>query len=156
MNMLLFAIFAVNFAVLCVILSSIFVLYRVFKQIRAYVEPRGEGRPSPIAEVAQALADMVARSLVAQLKTTFMGKASGDARAAQAAMGDLIQDQANAQNPLVGGLLNSFPGVRKWLAKNPAALDLAMSKLSGLGGSGASQSAPSNGSASTPKWGFGK
>lgn len=108
--------------------------------INAFITPEEEGKPSPLACVSEAFADILARSVVAQAKTTFMGIQSGQARAQKAIEADIAQDMA-AANPLVSGVLDQFPSLKKTLRRNPALIDMAMATLSNK----LQPSTPSNG-----------
>jgi len=127
MNILLALILAVNACLLGAILWFAWKIYRVYGEFRAFIAPESEGKLSPFANVCQVLADMTGRSIVATLKSTFMGKQSGEARGEQAVLGDIIESSAN---PLVAGLINSFPALKKTIRRNPALLDIAMNFLS--------------------------
>jgi mannose/fructose/N-acetylgalactosamine-specific phosphotransferase system component IID len=102
-----------------------FRISRVYNQIRSFVTPEAEGKPSPLANTSQIVADMVGRSIVATIKSTFMSKQSGEARALTAIQGDLAEGALGA-SPL-GALLGSFPALKKTLRRNPALVDMALS-----------------------------
>jgi len=87
---------------------------RITEVIRDFISPAGENEPSPLAKTVDLAAQMLATRLTVQLKSTFMGIESGEARKAAAA--------AAEDNP-AAGLLSIFggkyPGSSKRLAKNP-------------------------------------
>jgi hypothetical protein len=127
MNILLLAILLV-----CILGVGAFVYFlwrisRIYNGIVTFITPIDAEHPSSMALVADSLAIMIARAVGAQLKTTFLGKQSGLIRGEQALQGELIQDQADAGG--IGGLLNSFPGIKKSLVRNPRLLDLAVNFL---------------------------
>jgi hypothetical protein len=142
-NILLFAIL---FLLILVCGVSAYFLFKLSRIIRAFIIPTGESEPSPLAKTIDAASIIVARSLVAQLKTTFMGKQSGEVRGEHAVQGDMALDVAN-QSPL-GSILTAFPSLGKSMRRNPQLLDLAMgvaSKYMGkvsTGGNGSSSSQP--------------
>lgn len=106
-----------------------------------------------MAQVVEAAGLIVARSIVAQAKASFMGMESGAKRQEAAIAGDIAEGVLNTQLPLAGALLQSFPSLRKTLRRNPQLLDLALSKLGGLGaGAGGGQSPPSGNGTGTPRF----
>jgi len=144
MNILLALILLTNAATLAVILVALVKIRRetarIYQDIIGFITPADDKTPSPAAQVADQFSSMLARALVAQAKATFMGKQSGDARAQAAIDGDIALDMAGQASPLIGGLLNSFPALKKSLKRNPALLDFALSKLAG--GQGSAPAAP--------------
>lgn len=110
----------------------LFVLVRRWKSIiTSFVVPANVGEPSPLATIADTVAQMFGRSIAAQLKTTLMGVESGIVRAEKGLQADMAEDVLS-QSP-VGALLNSFPSVRKSLRRNPQMLDLVLQAASRLG-----------------------
>ena len=100
--------------------------------IRAFVTPKGPEEASPLANVVDVGADMVARAVTARIKTSLMGSQSGQVRQEKAVEGAIAEDMVRAAHPLAGTLLDSMPELRKTLKKNPALLDFALSKLAGM------------------------
>jgi len=94
----------------------------------AYVSPVSESVPSPLATTVETGADMLARAIMARAKMTFAGLSSGVVRGEAAVNADISEDVAR-MNPVVDGLLDSFPALKKTLRKNPALFDFAISKL---------------------------
>ena len=76
-----------NVLIIRYILTNIQSLKSLFSSITA----TEEGKPSQIAQTAQVFSDMLARSVVVQAKTTFMGKQSGAVRADSAIEGDIAE-----------------------------------------------------------------
>lgn len=148
-NILLTLLLVVNFVVLACLLFGMAQIARTYRQFRVFITPEAEGKPSPLANTTQVIADMVGRSICASLKTTFMGKQSAAIRGESAVEGDIAQDIA-AASP-IGAVLESFPSLKKTLRKNPALLDLALSAIAKRGNAG-SVSVPSNGN--SPKFKF--
>lgn len=143
MNILLALILLINTAFFAALIYA-FLKFRAVKSqiqdtIREFVTPAGENKLSPLGQTVEAISVQVARAIVAQAKTTFMGEASAQSRAAGAIAGDIAQDQAG-QNPLLSGILSQFPSVRKTLRRNPQLTDLAIQMLAkkflGAGGAG--------------------
>jgi len=97
--------------------------------IREFVTPKGPESASPLANVVDVGADMVARAVTARIKTSLMGGQSGQVRQEKAVDGAIAEDMARAAHPLAGTLLDAMPELRKTLRKNPALLDFALSRL---------------------------
>lgn len=108
---------------------------RIIVDFRQFVTAVDDKTPSPLATLVAAMSDIAARSIVARIKMTFMGKQSGDVRAQSSVDASIAEDQVNSINPLIGSLLDSFPTLKKSLLKNPALIDFALSKLSRFQGS---------------------
>lgn len=137
MNIAIWLILAVNIVFLAVYLWFLSRIATVFREFRGFVTAPDEKTPSPLAQLASSLADIFARSIVAQLKATFMGKQSGDVRAEKAVSADIAEDMLAQSNPLISAALDSFPTLKKSLRRNPGLIDYAIKKF--LNGS---QSAP--------------
>ena len=122
---------------LIVVLAALFVTKAavINAQLVAFVSPVSEGAPSPLATIVETTADMFSRSMMASAKMTFAGLSSGAVRQEAAIAGDIAVDMAT-MNPVIEGLLSSFPSLKKTLRKNPALLDLAVAKLTEKIGSG--------------------
>lgn len=125
MNILLTCILLTNVILLVVILLAFVKIRQTWRDIIAFITPVKENEPSRLAQTISTISDMIARALVAQLKTTFMGKESGQVRGEQAVELDIVA----ASNPLLGIALNTIPGLKKTLRRNPALIDFAMRKL---------------------------
>jgi len=102
------------------------------RTIREFVTPKGPDEASPLANVVDVGADMVARAVTARIKTSLMGSQSGQVRQEKAVDGAIAEDLARAAHPLAGTLLDAMPELRKTLRRNPGLLDFALSKLSGM------------------------
>ena len=100
--------------------------------IREFVTPKGPDQASPLANVVDVAADMVARAVTARIKTSLMGEKSGQVRQEKAVDGAIAEDLARAAHPLAGTLLDAMPELRKTLRKNPGLLDFALSKLGAM------------------------
>ena len=120
----------------------------MMSQLNSFVSPVSEGQPSPLAATAETVADMLARAIMARAKMTFAGLSSGAVRGEKAVEGDIAEDVAR-QNPIIDGLLDSFPTLRKTLRKNPALLDMAVSKLMEMNGKSQGRAVNGQGSGST-------
>jgi len=128
-NILLVAILLTNTAVLVAILVAFIKIREVYLDFVEFITTPDKDTPSPFAQMASAMAADMARALVAQVKTTFMGKQSGEARAQAAVEGELAEAALSAANPLIGGLVSSFPVARKMLRKHPELIDWAIQKF---------------------------
>jgi len=100
--------------------------------LREFVTPKGPEQPSPLADVVDVGADMVARAVTARIKTSLMGQQSGQVRQERAVEGAIAEDMVRAAHPLAGTLLDSMPELKKTLKRNPALLDFALSKLGAM------------------------
>lgn len=136
MNILLTLILVVLLGIIATNFVAFFICRRIYKGIIAFITPTASDKPSQLAITVQAASEVVARTITAQLKTTFMGISSGDARSEKALEGDIAQDLV-AQSPL-GAILSSFPSVAKTLRRNPQLVDMAMGLLAKKFGSGSS------------------
>jgi len=124
-NMLLGAILG---AIVGAVAFSIAVFFRIKSALTEFITPPEPDKPSQLGLVTDAAASMLARAVVAQAKTTFMGVSSGAVRAEQAVKGDIALDLAG-QNPLLGTILASFPHLGKTLKRNPQLIDIALNYL---------------------------
>lgn len=151
-NIVLIGILFLNILLLLGLLYCYQKVVTISHAVVDFITPQSEGQPSKLALVGERFGDMVARSLTAQIKSTFMGKQSGDVRALKAVEGDIAVDMAN--NSSLGGILQAFPTLSKSLRRNPQLFDLAMgvlsSKFKGVGGNGGNSKVTS----SSPKFNF--
>jgi hypothetical protein len=143
MNILLSCILALMIA--CVV--AVIMIYRkISRTITQFITPEAENKPSPFALLIDSVASMFGRSIVAQLKSTLMGVQSGQKRAESAIEGDIMEGVVQSQSPMLGGLLNSFPALKKTLRRNPQLADMAMqfmaNKMATNGTSNQSQNVP--------------
>jgi hypothetical protein len=97
----------------------------IYRDIIDFITPPAENIPSKLANVCEALSEMMGRSLVASLKAFLMGKKSGEVRQENAEQGAEID--AGPIGALVGILPKS---VRSTLVKNPQLVDLAINFMS--------------------------
>jgi hypothetical protein len=104
--------------------------------LKTFFTPPDEKTPSEFALTTQAIADQLGRSLVAQLKSTFMTAQSNQVRAQNAVNGDIAEDLVNQANPLIGAIMNTFPALRKTIRRNPGLADMAIQTLLSKIGSG--------------------
>lgn len=120
-------------AILVVLLVSFgltaFYIRRAYRALLGFLTPQEDGKPSPVAVVADAFCSMLARAVVMQAKATFMGVQSGAARAEKAIQADIAEDMVNQSNPMLGAALASFPALRKTLRRNPGLVDIALQYL---------------------------
>jgi hypothetical protein len=135
LNILLAAILLTNVIFLAGFILVFFKIRSVYQQFIDFVTPPAENQPSKLANVCEALSEMIGRSLVASLKTFLMGKKSGEVRAENAEKGQEID--ASPVGAIVGMLPKS---VRASLIKNPALLDYALSFMARKGGAASNTS----------------
>jgi len=149
MNILLTALLVVNLA-LFVLICYVFV--RVSRTIKdryqtfiEFITPPGKDEPSALALTVSNMSDVLARSLIAQVKGYLMGLQSGQVRGENAEALETAIDVAGTANPLIGAVAN-IPGVKKLLRKNPGLLDLAIQQFMKSRGPGSGPGpVPSNG-----------
>ena len=127
-NILLTLVLLSNIALLLVFLLSILRVKRVFGEVKAFLTPESEGKPSPLAITVSNISLVFARAITAQVKTTLMGLESGNSRAEKAVQGDLALDIAKQTG--IGALLTQFPTVAKHIRKNPGLVDAALEMFS--------------------------
>lgn len=140
-----YAILAVLLLILAAILYSFVKISTLFRQFKTFITPESEGQPSQLANVAQATADMIGKSMTASIAATFMQKRGVTNRNERSIKGDIAIDGISMENPLIGALLQNFPTLTKRLQKNPALLDFALSKLTQGGSKAPAESGHSNG-----------
>lgn len=97
------------------------------ENIRGFLVPPEKGKPSALAQMTEAMSVQAARAIAAQMKMTFMGKESGDARAQKGIAADIGEDMLQMSNPMIASLLQSFPTLRRTLRRNPGLMDIALS-----------------------------
>lgn len=132
-NILLIALLSVNVAVLALVALFALKIRAAHRAFTTFITSPGENQPSPLAQTTGAMADMVARSLVAQAKATFMGLQSGNSRAEKAIEADMAEDLIAQKSPLAGAIMSSFPSLRRTLRRNPQLIDLAMQEMAKRG-----------------------
>jgi hypothetical protein len=102
------------------------------QQFREFVSP-GKDQPSPLSQFIALESKMIAQDFTNQIKTSMLGKASGQARQENAIAGDIVSDVLNETNPMLGMILDQFPTLKKRIAKNPQMAFGAMNLLSSMG-----------------------
>lgn len=137
-------ILALTFGFVALIGVNIALLYLVNKRVSQYkaqftaylqsfFNSPSENEPSEFAKLTTVLIDQLSQRVVMQFKTVLMGVESVQARKAQAVNAALIEDSITNQNPVIGGLLATFPSLAKVLGKNPQGLAAIMSLAGGMG-----------------------
>ena len=104
---------------------------RKWGELVSFISPVAENEESPLAMVLDDVSRKMGHAIAMEVKTTFMGKESGFKRGEQALAGDLAMDLAADQQPLLMGLLDGFPTLKKRLLKNPSLVGAALSVLGG-------------------------
>lgn len=145
-NLLLAGVLLVNVLVFSAIFYFIFKIRSIYrdsyKTITEFLSSPDDKTPSPLASVIDQVSQVVARAIIVQAKTTFMGMSSVQAKAEK----KQAVEQVEAQYPMLGLLKNLSPGIQKSLVKNPALLNLAGQLLSKANpGQSQSHTTPSNG-----------
>lgn len=105
---------------------------KLVQQFYEFVTPVAENEFSPLGQTVDGIATQIARAIVAQAKATFMAQQSAAVRGESTVEADIQEDMLSMANPLIGGILNQFPTLRKTLRRNPALAGMAMEKLAGF------------------------
>lgn len=137
-------------------LASYYVAYRVIRtKIKTvfsdFMESPGPGIPSPLGVLVDSASRTAGRAIAMEVKTTLMGKSSAASRQESGIMEDIATDQLNQQMPLLGGLLEVMPSLKKRLIKNPGLLQSlgGILQSSGLGSVGSGSGGGNHESSST-------
>lgn len=119
---------------------SIVYLYfrsKIKRYITELVTSPAVGVASPLALMIEAASKTAGRTIAMEVKTTLMGKASVTSRQEAGIVADIAGDQLQAQMPLMSGLLDTMPSLKKRLLKNPGLLASIAGALQSVGtGSG--------------------
>jgi hypothetical protein len=102
---------------------------RISTLVRDFLTAPNDKTPSPLAQLADTAFFMLSQRLVLQLKTTFMGLNSVDAKKEKAEAAAAIL----GESPVLGILAQFIPGAGKFLSKNPAAAGIISRALAGPG-----------------------
>lgn len=155
-NIILVAILVVNIALIALLVLVFARVQQVYRDFEAFIVPAEDGQPSPLAQAVNAVTDHAVASLLASVKGQLMGVASGLVRADKALEGDIAEGIAD-QSPMMSGLMDAFPALRKTLKRNPQLAALALSKLGGIGNvsSASGGATPQSGSPANFKLGIG-
>ena len=96
------------------------------RELQAFFEPIEKDQPSPAGKLYQDLVAQASLAMARQIKTTVMGFASGQSRAEQAVMKEVVD------NSPIGPLAAAIPGMSKKFAKNPGLAEIAIRMLGGM------------------------
>jgi len=106
---------------------------RFFNYMRENLDPE---KSSQIYGVTNVFAQQLGHAVLASVKGTGMGKASGTARLEKAVDAAIVKDSIGLQSPELAAILQLFPGVNKIIDKNPLAAGFAAQKLAEILGKG--------------------
>jgi len=109
---------------------------KTWREVVSFVTPLAENQESPLGLVMDDMAQKMGHATAMEVKTTFMGKESGLKRGEQAVAGDMAVDLVADQYPLLAGVLDGFPTLKKRLLKNPGLIGAALSVLGGKNNGG--------------------
>lgn len=102
-----------------------------------FITPRDEKTPSEFTNVMDAVTDRASKIVVSHFKGQMLGVLSGQSRQEKAILGDIAQDELEAKNPGMMGLLSQFPSLKKRIGKNPELINTLVGMLGNLrGGTG--------------------
>ena len=102
---------------------------RFFTYLRNNLDPEKE---SQIYGVTNVFAQQLGQAVMASIKGTMQGKASGAARLDKAVDAAIVKDSISLQSPELAAILSLFPGVDRLINKNPLAAGIAAQKLVGM------------------------
>lgn len=111
----------------------LFFLRKKARQLERFISPKAEGETSPIADVFDICAKRLIKLAMVEFKTSAMGNASVTSRQEQALTRAVNEDAINASQPLLGGLLDLSPALKKAVLKNPNLIEMALNYLSSRG-----------------------
>lgn len=128
----------------------------IYSQFVGFINSPGDDKPSEFARLTNTIAHTAGQAIAQEVKTTIMGKMSGDARKLKAIEGDIAMDGLAESAPQLAGLLDASPNLRKRVAKNPGLIGWAAQYLPGLmgglaGGSGG-QTVNQGGTSTPPRF----
>lgn len=104
------------------------------ERYNTYVSSPGDGLPSPLETTIENTGEVITQKLLSRVQAQAMATSSHISRQTNAMMQDIVQDEVDQANPVVGMLLNQYPSLRKRIAKNPSALQALMPLLDRIGG----------------------
>jgi len=132
-NLLLAVILLTNVALFATVAIAFFKFFKVYTQTKdllaSFFTPASEGEATPFAQLVANSGDILAGAIVARLKAQIMAGKSGEVRGENAVEGELAVDLASQANPIVGALIQQFPGLRRLAKKNPALVDAVVTKF---------------------------
>jgi hypothetical protein len=136
MNLLLTGILLVNLMVFGCLVAAFVYFRRLRSQITDiivdFVTPPDEKSPSKLGIAIANISHIAGHAIAVEVKTTIMGKLSGESRLASGIEGDIVDAAMENSQPALLGLLDSVPGLKKRLIKNPALAGFIMSKLGNI------------------------
>lgn len=128
-------ILVINVAMFALFFLFLRVLRGVYNQLLDFISPIDDKTPSPLGTLVANVAHHAGQGIAQEIKTTLMGKSSGESRLEKAAQGELALAVAE-QNPKMAAIMQAMPAFGKSVRKNPGLLELAMQFLPGLFASG--------------------
>ena len=103
----------------------------IIAQFKAFAIPPKEGEPSQASMLLDNASKVIGHAVAVEFKTTLMGKASAASRQEAGIMADIAHDAVEAQNPMLTGILDSIPSLKKRLGKNPQLIGALLSQFGG-------------------------
>lgn len=97
---------------------SILILY--IRKLKNELIALYNAEKTDFAQNLPTIGKLIGESLSMSVRNAFAGAASGPARLEKGLEGALTQDLLDQNNPLLAGILNAFPSVKKYILKNPA------------------------------------
>lgn len=154
---MLLAVLVANILLFITILTAVYYLKtqakrtvnHYFSEIQAYFTEKNDDGLTVIDVLTRGIAGNCVETLQNTLTAQGMAHNSHLARQMNAIQGDILQDQINNENPILGAILEQMPSVKKRLIKNPSAAQAFMPMISHLLKPGKN---PDNGKANNDDW----
>jgi len=150
--------FLITTLLLCLLIFAVNAvnLWRINRKINEFarnysefVTPETEGEKSGLDNFIETLSYNIGHSAFTQVRSMLASSESADVRAKKAVDSAVSEDLLAAANPVLAGLLDSMPQLRKIIRRNPALADYAIDKIMSRAQSGSTVEASSNGDPST-------
>lgn len=105
-------------------------LHHLRNVVAQFITPPAPDKKSPLAEVWDLATFALAKKLVVEFKTTLMGLASGDSRAAKAVENEVLKAELGSRAPMLAAVLEAVPGLSKLAKRSPGLMSAVLNRLS--------------------------
>lgn len=123
------------------------------EELTAYISPRADGQPSPLADAVRSCAVIFGAEIANQIQVRILGAEGAVVRQLKGISSDLAADQLAEKTPLAQGLMSAFPTVSARAKRSPVAsmlIEAILQRVMSGAGSG-SGSGSDNGRGSKPQ-----